>query len=552
MRRLAVSSGAFFLCHLLTACGIVFSTASVHNALGDEAAPKENQNKWASATPLALAQEYRREFAEACRLSVDDFQSSRAREVAAGEIQDEQIRRAREWWKSHPDGEKLLRTLDDAQLLLLLAMHRPVARLQPSIFDPSPTDPQTENRRRTVNIDELLRRGGWDEVVAKWEWPSITELPDKRLQELWNVLRDPNRGLLDRNGTNQERLLSEMSRRGGKSWEEFLAVDLKRVATHHDQFQTDERNLERLTALRRIQGKSDPVVVQIRQRELTSTFPELPELDAELVNVDRDQESVNLQLGGDYRSGRSELWRIEATDGTGHVLGPGDWVAIMGGGLSSTRVLAFGERQEMSLDVGSFVPMLVPGNYSLQALYHDRLEIAGRASTENLIVCRSSPIKLTVKPLVLKGGAETKKRVQDLLARLPSKPPLTIIAGTYGEWASSHLSTDSAQAEILALKFEAIPGLLDSLEAQNLEAIRRAEILGLLFSITSQNDPRHADGVLPAYDAWIGPWAIGTGGGIAISLGGEEHFYVGDIDVVKQKEFAAKWRAWRKYILLAI
>ena len=65
------------------------------------------------------------------------------------------------------------------------------------------------------------------------------------------------------------------------------------------------QNLELVTALRRLQGRPDPIQVFVNRVEPDDlSWPELPVLDISIRNVDTLQQEVGFQAGGHYRSGR--------------------------------------------------------------------------------------------------------------------------------------------------------------------------------------------------------------------------------------------------------
>jgi hypothetical protein len=72
-----------------------------------------------------------------------------------------------------------------------------------------------------------------------------------------------------------------------------------------------------LTALRRVQHKPDPLLVSVDERKVECTYPDLPLFQAAVINVDAEQLPLELQIGGDYRTGRFERWRFEVKDKAG-------------------------------------------------------------------------------------------------------------------------------------------------------------------------------------------------------------------------------------------
>lgn len=80
----------------------------------------------------------------------------------------------------------------------------------------------------------------------------------------------------DDEGKGMQVCLSEMLRRGGERWKRVVSAALARIeADPKDRGELE--NLELLTALRRMEGKRDPVVLEVEaRRKIRTTFPGLP------------------------------------------------------------------------------------------------------------------------------------------------------------------------------------------------------------------------------------------------------------------------------------
>ena len=447
---------------------------------------------------------------------------------------------------------------DAALFLLLYAAPREVD----DAAGPSTPAARRERRERLDRVArEAVRRGGRlrDVALATYPFADVGWADEKLLRDLLGRLRGMN-GRRAATGRTRERVLCEVVRRSRDgeqnraAWADVLAEELRRMrraAAAAEDFAAADvtHTLETLTALRRVQGKGDPVRVEVAgPAEVRSVFPALPRLDVSLVNCDVGGEAVPFTRGGDYRSGRQARWRVEARDEAGTPLpvrGPGFG---MGGGLFSIGRLGPGEKWGTSLAVESFVPALPPGRYTLRVLYHDSVCLADEPAVDGLIVCASGPLTLTVAPLVFAEDEVDAGKVGDLLGAFDDKRRLKVVAGTYGAWAHDLVPPGSPQGKLLALGLPAVPPLLDALDDPELTPSRRAVVLSLLFSLTGQNDPRDAAGVLGGYDSADGPWSV-VGDGAAGIGWGERHVPGGaKVDDAAQRVFARRWTPWKQYV----
>src|SRR5207245_4935441 len=104
----------------------------------------------------------------------------------------------------------------------------------------------------------------------------------------------------------KDQVLTEIIRRGDEECEEFLKKEFEATKKQ----KVDGQNLELLTALRRVQKKPDPVIVEVRiSKNLEVTTRSLPRLQVALKNVDEGKTPVIIAFGGEYRSGRLSGWR---------------------------------------------------------------------------------------------------------------------------------------------------------------------------------------------------------------------------------------------------
>jgi hypothetical protein len=199
---------------------------------------------------------------------------------------------------------------------------------------------------------------------------------------------------------------------------------------------------------------------------------------------------------------------------------------------------------------------LEPGDYVLHIQYHDTATIADMESTGALDVLQSDGIRLHVQPRVIDLARKEKDEARLSVAALDGKMPLRILVGSYGSEAHDFIKPDSPAGRVLALRWKAVPALLEALADDKLTPEKRGWILSLLFSITGRQDPRWPNGVLIRYQWREEGWRLAGGldgkqtsagfgfGGTGWSWGW------GDIDVARQREFAKQWRAFQDHIVV--
>jgi tetratricopeptide (TPR) repeat protein len=355
--------------------------------------------------------------------------------------------------------------------------------------------------------------------------------------------------------------LLEMARRKGPTITKYLArkhdellearreVDPGTAWRHHP-------NLELLTALRRAQNRPDPLPVILGGPEQEeSIFPNLPVIEAALVNRDFQKKPVGYQDGGDYRSGRQERWRFDVRDARGNPVPVKPREDPEVGGLLQNLTLKHGASWDTVLDMRRFID-LTPGEYTVRVEYHDRKEISSHLHTAGLMLCRSEPFKLTVQPRVIDVTKPDREAVKAAVAAINEKDKVRILAGTYAKADHEFIAPASPAGKILTLGWKAVPALLDELENPKLTPHRRAWVLALLFSITSWNDPRDEAVSVGRYESRSRGWAVSGGRNgktivIGAGSGGGKLVFVSDtIDEKRQKVFAEKWKAFREYLVI--
>ncbi len=192
--------------------------------------------------------------------------------------------------------------------------------------------------------------------------------------------------------------LIEMSRR---KMHEELQDHYRRLQVYLSPNQSETpANALLLTALRRAQGKPDPVEVQVRVAHPASRAVDAangPVLHVNLKNSDDTE--ITLQRGGDYRSGRQTRWRVQLTNEKGEQLRDSNFPPnLIGGGISQYVALQPGEslyKEGNQLDPRHYVKAPPSGRYQLQVIYAEQ-EIADQPNLDGLILWKSRPIDVMV------------------------------------------------------------------------------------------------------------------------------------------------------------
>jgi hypothetical protein len=196
-------------------------------------------------------------------------------------------------------------------------------------------------------------------------------------------------------------------------------------------------NLELLTALRRAQGKPDPlkIEVSIADPNLFQIDGPAPAVKAAVTNVDTGREAVHFTRGGDYRGGRRDRWRAILTDERGRVVRDSNFQSMIGGGIASLGPFAYGENDAdgHGFDLRRYVAPPRSGRYQLQLVYHNERDLASEPDLSGLIVTRSKPIPVTIHvPSPPNNGL--RPGVQSLIAILAATATLSLATVIANRW----------------------------------------------------------------------------------------------------------------------
>lgn len=346
-------------------------------------------------------------------------------------------------------------------------------------------------------------------------------------------------------------LLSEMIARGGPRWEKVvqaqldgeIAADAKNEPVQPGHHGPIIRDLVLLTALRRIQKADDPLPILIEgTSEISCKIGAAPTITANLTNLDRDKAIVFLTTGGDYRgAGRHNRYRLEITDAAGKVL-PEREARDMGGFLNGTTLESH-DSYPMRLPIDSYVQIDKPGTYTMVVQYHPSLSLAYLSNVDGLVCLHSKPIKLIVEPVEIETNDAEQADIAALIAKLPEKGTVKILGGSYDVAAAGNfLPKDTPAAQIQMKAWNSVPALIRAANNEKLKPTQRAWALGLLYAITSRNDPMGERGVLGPYDYRFSGWvSIQSGGSYSQA---EASSPGGSIDAAAQIKFAKRWQPW--------
>jgi len=286
---------------------------------------------------------------------------------------------------------------------------------------------------------------------------------------------------------------NEILRRGGPQWAAYIEDRIREAMTPPPEGFKDWTSrgspLKLLTVLRRLQRSPDPLAVKVPNPPTTCTLPEMPEFDVRLENTDILKLPIRLFLGGDDRSGRRTRFSMEVTDPDGRILPilP-RWGAD--GGIGHFTVLNQGgsEVGYRKMLITKYVEIRKPGRHTIRVLFSDA-HIADLASTEGVIVYRSDPFVVDFQLPPIQRTLDTDKAVRELLLKLPEDGPILILGGRYGPQAYKAIPPETPVGRILALGWQAVPEMVDEVSDPLITPVKRAWLLGLLFSVTERNYP---------------------------------------------------------------
>jgi hypothetical protein len=281
---------------------------------------------------------------------------------------------------------------------------------------------RTEELKKTDFVRDLTAGPSLSAVQRKATLERLAALSDAELDQELTVIA---MGTQWQHDPKYEPCLTEMIRRKmvdqlQKHYDDLMAQDEAVVGFPY--------NLELLAALRRAQGKPDPLRIEISLADPTKVNLDAsaPAVQAKITNVDSGKEPVHFTRGGDYRGGRRERWRAVLTDAFGRPVRDSNYQSFIGGGIASLGPFAFGETDldGHSFDLRRYVAPSRSGRYRLQLFYHNELNLADEPDMTGLIVTKSDPLDVII---TVPARAGLPAGVQSLLAILAAAGLLAAI-----------------------------------------------------------------------------------------------------------------------------
>jgi len=289
-------------------------------------------------------------------------------------------------------------------------------------------------------------------------------------------------------------------------------------------------NLEILTALRRVQGLPDPLCITVSKPPLEASFPRLPVYLVRIENVDVEGESVWFTDGGNHHGGRRARWRMDVTDSNGKSIGIRESWPSGGGGTSLSRALEKGEcwgrrhpdaepddvPDPVPLPAEHYVELFEPGEYTVRIQYHNEKPIAAELDVSELVLTTSAPLRFQYRPLSVELGPSTRQRIKEMVDQVLREPLILLFDRPYDPTMKFFGEPSSGCEALFRCGWQALPVLVETLDAAGCTAHQRAWMLAMLYNITGLLDPR-------GYDAALGAWQASKlrakTGGFVVRLG---------------------------------
>lgn len=302
-----------------------------------------------------------------------------------------------------------------------------------------------------------------------------------------------------------ERALVEMVRRGGEHWMPLLEESLGLLAERS----YADGQLEFLTALRRLQGKPDPLGVVIESPALLEpVFPDLPVVEYRVENMDVDGTTLVLMDGGSYRSGRFARFRFDVVPPSERSCTLLPDPSSFGGGLFQYSSIAPGVRlMQGAVPMSEYVLFQAPGDHVVRLQYHSAKDIASwdQQRVSRAIVSSSNPFVVRWVPREIVLSTFETEALLAAIAALDETQPVLLTRHRYQEGLEPEGITDDNARSVLEAGWKALPPLLGVLGDSKVSPARKAWILALLYDLTGVLDPLSADGVIGACD-WCAGW----------------------------------------------
>lgn len=184
--------------------------------------------------------------------------------------------------------------------------------------------------------------------------------------------------------------LTEMVRRGGARWQDVVGRELARERAKQPSPTSTWpwiEDLELLTALRRIQGKPDPLAIQLAGvPELECTFPQAPTIGLRMRNVDVDGDVFQFRFGcrrlGEalhLPADANRHFAVEVRDASGTAVRSKPMEPLNEDIAFDPGPFEKGVDVVLQLPLDRYVKWPGAGEFQVRVLYHNQCYIAGEA-----------------------------------------------------------------------------------------------------------------------------------------------------------------------------
>lgn len=291
--------------------------------------------------------------------------------------------------------------------------------------------------------------------------------------------------------------LTEMIERSGAHWEQFISAQM-RSQPHESIEQADEpggANGSRvwispvlLTALRRVQRKKDPFVLEVEGGPvIETTYPDVPVIHYRIRNQDEGGESL---FATSWEFERSIACRADVRESDGSVAAGQKPDETMNSGGITDEVVAPGESRESVIDLPDQFFFPHSGEFTVRLLHrHGNDDFTrARGSLDGWICSRSEPFTIRVLPKSVACSAAERTRLRERFAAIDFSKPRILS----GPWEPGDEFTGPAvtpEDDLYRAGWSAIPVLLDELDDAAATPDARAWALALLTDITALNHP---------------------------------------------------------------
>jgi hypothetical protein len=329
----------------------------------------------------------------------------------------------------------------------------------------------------------------------------LRSVPDSELERIY-------RDACDRKPFSSDALhdkdtcLTEMIRRGGSHWTAFIAAELEGARPDPDEFnEPDEsdapakpksvcRNPRLLTALRRVQHRPDPVLLEVEGAPVIETvFPEVPALAYRFKNVDDGGET--LCLGNFDRGTTSSRIEVRGADGSIVDVRRESRVIHSIQGMVSSDPIAPGASLGCGaeLDEATFFPKA--GDYRVRLHHHASWHDFNQANDllDGWICERSEEFTIRVRPHGIALSPGDRRRLRERFDAIALESPVILVSNPWHPDAEYTAPASTPEDDLFRAGWNAVPVLLDVLDRGDASIQARAWALALLSDITGLHQP---------------------------------------------------------------